>query len=161
MVAQRWGWLHRADGDGGDALHWSDITTSSSCGHGGDVRTPFEGSAVLFRGCGAPAVQEWVVQCHGVDTGLTAQRCTVAGMDSQGGLAKQHRDMIPGRVRGPAWRGFALDPGARGVSEHLMLRSGEWARGRRTHERGGVSVVRRRARGARWSFGRGVSGPTA
>jgi hypothetical protein len=29
MVAQRRGWPHRADGDGGDALHWSDVTVSS------------------------------------------------------------------------------------------------------------------------------------
>jgi hypothetical protein len=65
------------------------------CGRGVDDSTLFEGSAVLFRGCGVPAVQEWVVQCHGVDTSLTTQRCTVAGMASPGGLAKQRRDMIP------------------------------------------------------------------
>jgi hypothetical protein len=67
------------------------------------VRTPFEGSAVLFRGCGARAVLEWVAQCHGADTGLTAQYRTVAGMASPGGLAEQRRDMIPRRVRGVAW----------------------------------------------------------
>jgi hypothetical protein len=33
---------------------------------------PFEGSAVLFRGCDTSAVRDWVAQCHGVDTGLTA-----------------------------------------------------------------------------------------
>jgi hypothetical protein len=32
MVAQRRGCPHRADGDKGDALHWSDITVSSRAG---------------------------------------------------------------------------------------------------------------------------------
>jgi hypothetical protein len=42
------------------------------------------------------------------------------------------------------WRGFAFDPGARCVSENLMLWSGEWVRGLRTH--GGRDLaVRRRA----------------
>jgi hypothetical protein len=43
------------------------------------VRLPFEGSAILFRGCGAPAVREWVVQCHGVVADHAAQCRTVAG----------------------------------------------------------------------------------
>jgi hypothetical protein len=34
MAAQRFGWPHSADGDGGDALHWSDITASSRAGAG-------------------------------------------------------------------------------------------------------------------------------
>jgi hypothetical protein len=34
MVAQQRGWLHRADGDGGDALHWSDIMVTSRAGAG-------------------------------------------------------------------------------------------------------------------------------
>jgi hypothetical protein len=34
MVLQHAGWLHRADGDGGDALHWPDVTTSSRVGAG-------------------------------------------------------------------------------------------------------------------------------
>jgi hypothetical protein len=28
--------------------------------------SPFKGFAILFRGCGAPAVREWVVQCRGM-----------------------------------------------------------------------------------------------
>jgi hypothetical protein len=32
MVVQRRGWPHRADGDGGDAPHWSDVTASSRAG---------------------------------------------------------------------------------------------------------------------------------
>jgi hypothetical protein len=66
------------------------------------VRTPLEGSAVLFQGCGTWAVLEWVAQCHGADTGLTAQCRTLAGMASLGGLAEQRRDMIPRCVRGVA-----------------------------------------------------------
>jgi hypothetical protein len=64
------------------------------------VCIPFEGSAVLFRGCGARAVLEWVAQCHGADAGLTTQYRTVAGVALPGGWAEQHRDMIPRRVRG-------------------------------------------------------------
>jgi hypothetical protein len=69
---------------------------------GTGARPPFEGSVVLFRGCGTPAVQEWVTQCQGTDTGLAAQCRTVAGMASPKGLAEQRRDMTPRRVRGTA-----------------------------------------------------------
>jgi hypothetical protein len=48
------------------------------------------------------AVREWVAQCHGADTGLTAQCRTVVGMASPGGFAEQRRDMIPRHVRGTA-----------------------------------------------------------
>jgi hypothetical protein len=65
--------------------------------------SPFEGSAVLFRGCGVPAVREWVAQCRGVDPGLTAQRRTAAGMASPGELAEQRWGVIPRRVKGVAW----------------------------------------------------------
>jgi hypothetical protein len=46
---------------------------------------------------------------------------TVQGMATQGGLAEQHRDMIPKWCQRPAWRGFSFDPGTLGVPEHLML----------------------------------------
>jgi hypothetical protein len=82
------------------------------------VRTPFEGSAVLFRGCGAQAVREWVAQCHRADTGLTAQYRTVVGVASLGGLAEQRRDMISRRVRGTAWRAFVFDLGICMLSQH-------------------------------------------
>jgi hypothetical protein len=45
------------------------------------------------------AVHEWAAQCHGADTGLAAQRYTVAGMGSPRELAEQHRGVIPRRVR--------------------------------------------------------------
>jgi hypothetical protein len=62
------------------------------------VRHPFEGSVVLFRGCGAPTVWEWVVQCRGAVADPTAQRRTVAGMAAPRELAEQWRGMIPRRV---------------------------------------------------------------
>jgi hypothetical protein len=65
--------------------------------------SPFEGSTVLFQGCGAPTVQEWVAQCRGADTGLTAQYRTVAGMASPGGLVEQRRGMVPRHARGATW----------------------------------------------------------
>jgi hypothetical protein len=58
------------------------------------------------------AVREWVAQCYGADTGLTAQCRTLAGMASSGGSAEQRRDMIPKRVRGTTWHGFVFDLGA-------------------------------------------------
>jgi hypothetical protein len=61
------------------------------------VRHPFEGSAVLFRGCGA-AVQEWVVQCRRAVDDHAAQRHTVAGMAAPRELAEQWRGVIPRRV---------------------------------------------------------------
>jgi hypothetical protein len=63
---------------------------------------PFEGSAVLFRGRDASAVQKWAAQCHGADTGLTAQRRTVAGIALLGESAEQRQGVIPRRVRGVA-----------------------------------------------------------
>jgi hypothetical protein len=73
---------------------------------------PFKGYAVLLRVCGASSVRKWAAQCHGADTGLTAQCRIVAGTASPGGLAEQRRDMIPKHVGGAAWRGFFFDPGA-------------------------------------------------
>jgi hypothetical protein len=91
MALQCPGW-RRDGGDGRTGLVVTEGTRPTS--RRGPVRarnrhpSPFEGSAVLFRGCGAPAVQEWVAQCRGADTGLTAQCRTVAGMTSPGGLAE-------------------------------------------------------------------------
>jgi hypothetical protein len=51
------------------------------------VRHPFEGSAVLFRGYGAPSVREWVVECPGVVADHAAQRRTVAGSRRSSGGA--------------------------------------------------------------------------
>jgi hypothetical protein len=105
-MAMRWsgcrrgrrGWSHRADGDRGDRSRRPDITTLFLHGRGVVVRLPFEGSAVLFRGCGAPTIQERAAQCHGVVADHAAQRYTVAGMASPRELAEQCRGMIPRRV---------------------------------------------------------------
>jgi hypothetical protein len=58
MVVQWRGWPHRAEGDGGDALHWSDVMVSS---HAGAGLMPVPLSRVLppyFKGCVVEAVQE-------------------------------------------------------------------------------------------------------
>jgi hypothetical protein len=88
MVLGRRGWPHRTDGDGGDRSRRPNITVLSLCGRGVVVHLPFEGSAVLFRGCGASAVREWVAQCHEVVAGHAAQRCTMEWMASPGKLAE-------------------------------------------------------------------------
>jgi hypothetical protein len=94
----RQGWPHRTDGDGGDRSRWPDVTALSLCGRDVVVRLPFEGSAVLFRGCGTSVVREWVAQCHGVVVGHAAQRHTVAGIASPGELVEQCRGVIPSHV---------------------------------------------------------------
>jgi hypothetical protein len=94
----RRGWSHRADGDGADRSRRPGVTALSLHGRGVVVRLPFEGSAILFRGCGTSAVREWVAQCHGVVADPAARRHTVAGMASPGELAEQCRGRIPGRV---------------------------------------------------------------
>jgi hypothetical protein len=51
------------------------------------------------------------------DTGLPAQRrrwLHSVGWSNSVGIS------FPGGVRGPAWRGFAFDPGARDEPEHSM-----------------------------------------
>jgi hypothetical protein len=90
---------------------------------------PFKGSAVLLRGCCAPAVREWVAQCHGADPGFTAQCRIVAGMASPGGLAKQRRDMIPRHVRGAVVRGFVSDWGTYGCQSIKFPSRGSRYRG--------------------------------
>jgi hypothetical protein len=111
-LPQRWGWCYSAQ-DGGVAAgmatqgQWRRRRCTSlvqrhgfvPCGREEGVRTLFEGSTVLFRGCGVRAVREWTAKCNGADTGLTTQCRTVAGMASPGGLAKQRRDMIPRRCQ--------------------------------------------------------------
>jgi hypothetical protein len=71
---------------------------------------------------------------------------------------------FPSGVRGPAWRGFTFDPSAHVVSEHLMLQSGEWARGLRAWgdlERGGDSPKGVDSPRARRRFARGGGQPSS
>jgi hypothetical protein len=65
MVAWHRGWPHRADGDGGDAPHWFDVTTSSCAGvrqaSVPSSRVPpssFEGSACVPYESGRHSVME-------------------------------------------------------------------------------------------------------
>jgi hypothetical protein len=95
----RW---RRGGGDGLTALKVTEGTRPTSR-HGpvqAQSRRPssFEGYVVLFRGRGTSAVREWAAECHGTDTGHTAQRRTVTGMASPGELAEQRRGVIPRRV---------------------------------------------------------------
>jgi hypothetical protein len=142
------------------------------CGCETGVCTLFEGSAVLFRGCGVWVVREWVAQCLGADTGHTAQCRTVAGMASPEVLAKQCRDMIPRWGQRDGMAGIAPAGGVGARSPRARRRPAQGGvqpsseaesrpRGRPALERGGVSVVRHRAPRARRSFARGVSGPTS
>jgi hypothetical protein len=88
MVAQQRGWPHRAGGDRGDTLHWSDVTALSRvCA--GLTSVPFSKVPPSpFEGCDVEAVQEWAAQCHRVDTGLPAQ------------IPHSSRDGLIGRVGG-------------------------------------------------------------
>jgi hypothetical protein len=118
MALQCPGW--RRDGGDGctgsmvtEETHLTGPTSRRGPGRARNRRVPLSRvPPSSFEGGGASVVRKWVVQCHGTDTGLTAQRRTVAGMASPGGLAEQRRDMIPRRVRGTARRGFVFDPGA-------------------------------------------------
>jgi hypothetical protein len=135
---------------------------------GTGVRPLFKGSAILLRWCGVPAVREWVAQCHGADTGLTALCRTVAGMATPGGLAEQRRDMNPRRVRGTTWRRFVFDLGAcmcqdiKCPGQGSRYRGGEpvrtsseaepHLRGHPALERGGASLEGASSPRARWNL---------
>jgi hypothetical protein len=121
--------LNTAGGDGGDALHWSDVTTPSRVGAGLTSVPLSRVPPSSFEGCDVESVQEWAVQCHGVDTDVPTQ------------LPHSARDGRTGRVGGtaPGYDSQAVlegrpggdspfDPNARGMPEHLMLWSEEWAR---------------------------------
>jgi hypothetical protein len=144
--------------------------------------SPFESSAVLFQGCGAPSVREWAAQCRGADTGLTAQCRTVAGMASPGGLAEQRRDMTPRRVRGMVrtcrcrsikWPGQGeqvrggMPVGASSEAEPhprgrlALQRGGPRPRGRPALERGGTSPEGVTGPRARWGFVSAVLRPSS
>jgi hypothetical protein len=85
-MASRWrGWPHRTDGDWGDAPHWSDVTTLSWASVE-QASVPFSRAPPSSVKGAALDPYEWVAQCHGADTGLTAQCRVVAGMASPGGV---------------------------------------------------------------------------
>jgi hypothetical protein len=98
-VLQCPGWQH----SGRDGCTGPEVTAETHSTGLTSWRRParaWEKCPYLFRGCGAPAVREQAAQCHGVDTGLTAQRRTVAGMAAQDrSLAQQRRGRIPRRCQ--------------------------------------------------------------
>jgi hypothetical protein len=105
-TGMQWPGWRRGGGDGRTGPMATEVTapTSLTSRHS-PVRAwssrpppPFEGSAVLFQGCGALAVREWVVQCHGVVADHAAQCGTTAGMASLGERAEQCRGVILRRV---------------------------------------------------------------
>jgi hypothetical protein len=90
----RWrGWPHRTDGDGGDWPRRPSFTALSLCGGSIVARLPFEGSTVLFRGCGELAVWEWVAQCHRV----VARPCRTTSHSGGDGLTGGVGRAVPGR----------------------------------------------------------------
>jgi hypothetical protein len=104
------------------------------------------------------AVQEWAVQCRGVDTGLSAQlphNAKDGRIGRVGGTAPEYDSQA--MSEGQHGEDSPFDPGARGVPKHLMLGSGEWVRGSQARgdlERGrdspeGASDPRARRRFAR------------
>jgi hypothetical protein len=82
VALQGRGWPHRVDSDGDDRSRRPDVTAWPCV----STEKTFEGAAGPLRGRGVLAVQEWAAQCHGADTGLVAQRPTVAGMGSPWGV---------------------------------------------------------------------------
>jgi hypothetical protein len=108
MVAQRQGWLHMAEGDGGDTLHWSDVTTSPARAWG---KRPY-----LFRGFRRPLSRgaTWRLYESGRHsvTELTPafphSSRTVLRMAAQGRLVEQRRVMIPRRCQRAGVAGIRL-----------------------------------------------------
>jgi hypothetical protein len=99
MVAQRRGWPHRADGDGGDVPHWSNVAALSRASARQAFitfsRVPlssFEGAACRSYGSGRHSVTE-------LAPASPHSSSTVLGMASRGELAEQRRDMIPRRCQ--------------------------------------------------------------
>jgi hypothetical protein len=126
MATQWRGWPHRAGGDGGDALHWSDVTAPSyapSCAGVGEVSVPF--SRVLPSSFEGVARWSYRSRRHSVtELTLALLHSTVQwrGWPHRTGVWRNNAGVgFPGCVRGPAWRGFVLEPGIRSVPEHLML----------------------------------------
>jgi hypothetical protein len=89
VVLQERGWPHRTNsgGDGAPAGLTSWFDPADSRGKSSRVQP------APLRGHGALVVREWAAQCHGADTGHTAQFPAVAGMGfpwGVGGTAPGH-----------------------------------------------------------------------
>jgi hypothetical protein len=62
MVAQRWGWMYGAGGDGGDALRHPHVMTLSWAGAGLMAVCLSRVSPSSFKGCDVGKGREWEVQ---------------------------------------------------------------------------------------------------
>jgi hypothetical protein len=116
-----------------------------------------------FEGAAHRPYEKWVAQCHGADTGLTAQCRTVVGMASPGVLAEQRWDMIPKRVRGTTWCVFVFDLGAC-TCQNIKCSVREQVRGRRaceSLERGGDTLEGVSSPRARGNLTRGGVQPSS
>jgi hypothetical protein len=122
------------------------------------------------------AIRELAAQCHGADTGLTAQCHTVAGVASPAGLAKHRRDMIPRWCQrhgedSSLTRASALCQNIKCSGRRSGCGSGELTRassetescprGRPALERGGVSPEGTSSPRARQSLTRGGIHPSS
>jgi hypothetical protein len=93
------GWRH----DGGDGRIGPTVTEVTAPAGLTSRRRPVRSrssraSSLPFRGCSAPAVRKWVVQCYGVVADHAAQCRTTAGMASPAVLAEQCQGVIPRRI---------------------------------------------------------------
>jgi hypothetical protein len=108
MVEQRRTWPHRAEGDGGDALHHPHITASSWAGTELVVVHFSRVSPSSFEGCDVEVVREWVAQCYEMTLAILHDTCTALGMAAQCGLVEQRRDLIPRRCQKTGMAGSHL-----------------------------------------------------
>jgi hypothetical protein len=174
MVLQCSGWQYNG-GDGRTGLELVEETNSTSptsrrCPVRARGRCPYP-----FRGFRRPlsrgaACRPYWSGWHSVTEFTPAfphSSPAVPGMAARrrgGGWRNSARIRFPGGVKGPAWRGFTFDLDARVVPEHLMLWSGERARGPRARavlERGGDSPEGTSSPRARRRFARGGVRPSS
>jgi hypothetical protein len=100
----------------------------------------------LFEGCGVEEERAWVAQCQGMTPATLHSTRTTSVMTAQRRAVRTALGHDSKAASGDRRGGDSLfDPGARGVSGHLMLRSGEQVRCRGPRgslERGGDPLER-------------------
>jgi hypothetical protein len=129
MGAQGWGWPHMVGSGGEDVLCLPCVTAPSWMSIGLVVVCSSRASLSLFEGCVMEEGRGAGGTSLGNDTSHPAQHphnngdgCILVGCSNSA------RAGFPSCVSRSTWRGFAFDPGTRGMSEHLMPRSGEQVR---------------------------------
>jgi hypothetical protein len=171
MVAQGWGWMHRVGGDREDVLCSPHITTLSWASIGSVGVHSTRASSSLFEGCNTEEGRERVAQCQKMSPTTPHNTRIMPVMAAQQRAVRTAPVPDSQAASGDQRGGDSLfDPGARGVSGNLMLRSGEQVRccgprgslkrgrdlikGCHALERGG-SLPRGIPPRARWRFARG------